>query len=75
MTAVELGQPGSQAVSPGPILRHANYFYDFTDICLSETPMVHMAQWVGQQGFEAVGTSSNPSLYLHFLTRLLRRKS
>ena len=30
--------------------------------------MVPMAQWVGQQGFEAVGTGSNPSLYLRFLT-------
>ena len=26
--------------------------------------MVPMAQWVGQQGFEA---GSNPNLYLHFL--------
>ena len=68
MIAVGLGQLGSQAVSPGPILRHAKYFYDFTDICLSEIPMVPMAQWVGQQGFEAIGNSSNPSLYLHFLT-------
>ena len=38
----------------------------------SEIPMVPMAQWVGQQGFEAVDTCSNPSLHLHFL--LLRRK-
>ena len=29
-------------------------------------PMVPLAQWIGQQDFEAVGTSSNPSLYLHF---------
>ena len=33
---------------------------------LSEIPMVPMAQWVGQQGFEAVDTGSNPSLHLHF---------
>ena len=38
----------------------------------SEIPMVPMAQWVGQQGFEAVDTCSNPSLHLHFY--LLRRK-
>ena len=25
-----------------------------------------MAQWVGQQGFEAVGKGLNPSLYLIF---------
>ena len=30
--------------------------------------MVSMAQWVGQQGFEAVGRGSNPSLHLHFST-------
>ena len=29
--------------------------------------MVPMAQWVGQQGFEAVGTGSKPSLHLQFL--------
>ena len=40
---------------------------------LSEIPMVPMAQWVGQQGFEAVDTGSNPSLHLH-LWQLLRRK-
>ena len=36
--------------------------------------MVPMAQWVGQQGFEALGKGSNPSLYLHFLIYVLRRK-
>ena len=30
---------------------------------LSEIPIVHMAQWVGEQDFEAVGTG-----YLHFST-------
>ena len=33
-----------------------------------------MAQSVGQQGLEGVGRGSNPSLYLHFLTLLKRRK-
>ena len=28
--------------------------------------MSPMAQWVGQQGFEAVGTGSNPSFYILF---------
>ena len=32
----------------------------------SEIPMLLMAQWVGQQGSKAVGTGSNPSLYLFF---------
>ena len=28
-----------------------------------------MAQWVGgQQGYEALGTGSNPSTYLYFFT-------
>ena len=30
--------------------------------------MAPMAQWVGQQGFEAVGTGSNPSFYLPFFS-------
>ena len=30
--------------------------------------MVPIAQWVGQHGPEEVGTGSNPSLYLGFLT-------
>ena len=33
MTAVWLGQQGSEAVGPGSSLCHAKYFYDFTDIC------------------------------------------
>ena len=33
-----------------------------------------MAEWVGQLGSEAIGASSNPSLYLHFLPLLIRRK-
>ena len=33
---------------------------------LSEFPNVLMAQWVGQQVEEEVGTGSNPSLYLQF---------
>ena len=36
--------------------------------------MLPKAQCVGQQGSEAVGTGSNPNLYLHFLTQLLWRK-
>ena len=41
---------------------------------LSEFPIVPMAQWVGQQGSEAAGTGSNPSIYLHSLPLLIRRK-
>ena len=41
---------------------------------LTQIPMVPLAQWVGQQGFEAVDTGLNPSLYRHFLTQILRRK-
>ena len=39
MTAVGLGQQGSQAVGPGSSLCRAKYFYDFTDFCpeISET--------------------------------------
>ena len=33
MTAVGLGQQGSQAVGPGSSHCPAKYFYDFTDIC------------------------------------------
>ena len=33
MTAVGLGQQGSQAVSPGSSLCRAKYFYAFTHIC------------------------------------------
>ena len=66
MTALGLGQQSSQAVGPGSSLCRAKYLYDFTEIY--QTPMVPMAQWVGQQGFEAVGMRSNPSLYLQFLT-------
>ena len=33
MTAVGLGQQGSQAVGPGSSLCRAKYFFDFTDIC------------------------------------------
>ena len=33
--------------------------------------MVSMAQCVGQLGFEALGTSSNPRIYLYFVTLLL----
>ena len=33
-----------------------------------------MAQWIGQRGSEAVRLGSNLSLYLHFLTVLIRRK-
>ena len=33
MTAVGLGQQGSQAVGPGSSLCRAKYLYDFTDIC------------------------------------------
>ena len=29
--------------------------------------MVTMAQWVGQQGSEAIGWGLNPSIYLFFL--------
>ena len=38
---------------------------------LSEFPIVSKAQFVGQQGWEAVGTGSNPGLYLHFSTILI----
>ena len=41
---------------------------------LSEFLIVPMAQWVGQQGSEAVEAGSIPSLYLHFLTLLIRPK-
>ena len=34
-----------------------------------------MAQWVGQQGSEAVGTGSNPSLYLNFKVNYYDGKS
>ena len=38
--------------------------------------MVPMAQWVGQQGSEALGTGSNssisPNFQLYFLTLLIR---
>ena len=34
---------------------------------MSEFPIVPMAQWVRQQGFETVGAGSNTRLYLHFL--------
>ena len=33
MSAVGLGQQGSEATGPGSSLSHAKYFYDFTDIC------------------------------------------
>ena len=33
-----------------------------------------MAQWVGQQGSEKLGMSSNPSVQLHFLSLLIRWK-
>ena len=33
-----------------------------------------MAQWVGQQGSEAVVPGSNTSLYLHYLTLIMRQK-
>ena len=66
MTAMGLGQQCSQAVGPGSSLCRAKYFNDFT-WHWSEISMVPMAQWVGQQGFEAVGTGSEPSLYLRFL--------
>ena len=33
MTAVGLGQQGSEATVPGSSLCRAKYFYDFTEIC------------------------------------------
>ena len=33
MTAVGLGQQGSEAVGPGSSLCRANYFYDITEFC------------------------------------------
>ena len=42
---------------------------------LSAIPIVHMAKLIGQQGSEAVCIGSNPSLYLQFLTLLIRRKN
>ena len=41
---------------------------------MSEIPIVPMAQWVGQQGSEALSTGSNLSLYLHFSALLIRRE-
>ena len=52
-----------QAVGPGSNFGSAIYFYDFTDI--PEIPTVPLAEWVGQQGNEALRTGSNPSLYLN----------
>ena len=39
---------------------------------LSEISMVSMAQWLGQQGFEAICSGSNLSFYLHFLFWIIR---
>ena len=58
---------------PGSKLCRAINFYDFTDIC-QKFQLSTMAQWVGKQGSEALGTGSNPSLYLHFQNLLIRRK-
>ena len=65
MTAVGLGQQGSEATGPGSSLCRVKYLYDFTFVGIS-IPMVSMAQRVGQQGCEELATGSNPSLYLHF---------
>ena len=37
--------------------------------------MVPMAQWVGQQCFEVVGTGTNPSLCLQFLNLNITTKN
>ena len=39
---------------------------------MSEIPMVPMAQWVGQQGSEALATGSNPWNYLEIFTLSLQ---
>ena len=65
MTAVGLGQQGSQAVGPGSSLV-TNIFMISLTFVRNSIPMVPMAQWVGQQGFEAVGAGLNPNFYLHF---------
>ena len=67
MTAVGLGQQGSQAVGPGSGLVSNTYMISLTFV-KNSISMVPIAHWVGLQGFEAVGTSSNPNFYLHFLT-------
>ena len=58
MTAVGLGQQGSEATGPRSTLCRAKYFVTFMRICI---PMIPMAQRVGQQGSEAVGMGSNPA--------------
>ena len=55
----------SQAIDPGSKPCRAINFFDFTDIG-QKFQLLTMAQWVGKQGSEALGTSSKPSLYLHF---------
>ena len=61
-----------QAVGPGSNL--SGHKFSQFQWHLSELSTVPMAQWVGQQGSEALGTGSNPSLYPHFSILLIRRK-
>ena len=68
MTAVGLGQQGSEAMGPGSNLCRVRYLLDFTDICRKFHFNGFHGTGVEQQDFEAVGTGSNPIFYLHFLT-------
>ena len=52
-----------QAVGPGSNLCWVIYFYDFTDIC-QKFQRLPWHPWTGQQGSQALGTSSNFNIYL-----------
>ena len=66
MTEVRLGNRVLKRFVPVRVSVLSNIF--IISLTFVKVPMVPMAQWVGQKGFEAVGTGSNPSLCLRSST-------
>ena len=72
MSAVRLGQKFIKQQVRARISIVSNIF-DFTDIC-QKFQLFPWHSGTGQEGSEAIGTGSNPSLCLEFLTLMIRRK-